>query len=381
MPSKGHATWLELDRKAILQTIDRVALMTGPAHQLGLVVKGNAYGHGLIEYSLVAAQHPRVVLFFAAFIEEALLLRERGIKKRICALVPADRCLLDEAIARDIELLCPDSSYLPLFAAAAKRVGKPALLHVKIDTGLARLGLGADDVEQFLVQFRAHATWLSVVGVMTHFADVVGEDLSSAYRQQGLFHEVCPLFAALGGFETHSCASGSLFMAGKDQVVRVGTMAYGYWKSPAQRARATASFPQIELQPVMRWKTRILQVKPIKAGTPVGYGHTFVAPHAMVLAVLPVGYADGYPRVLSNSGQVLVRGKPAPLVGRVSMNLMSIDITAIADDGVPIVVGEEVILLGPEPGVTADDLARQTGTINLDILSHIRASIPRFVLF
>lgn len=377
MQNKLFPTWIELSRSALNHNLDQLGSMTGPACKLGLVVKGNAYGHGLEPFAGVAAAHPKTALLFVGYLEEALLLRQRGVSKRICSLIPVDEFFLQEAIENEIELVCFDESYLAYFAKVAQKANKKALLHVKVDTGLARLGVMPNEVERFLTRFACYRSQVELRGVMTHLADVASDDISSAIAQCAIFEKICALFSSCSPLDMHAGASGAIGLSEADTLVRIGTSAYGYWKSAAQKARTLAVFPQLSWHPVMTWKTRIVHIKEVPTGTPIGYGHSFIAPQTMKLATVPVGYADGYPRALSNTGYVIVRGKLVPIVGRISMNLMTIDVTVFSDAAA---VGEEVILMGPYEGISADDLAMKTGTINLDILSHVRTTIPRILV-
>jgi alanine racemase len=371
-----YTTWIELNASALKHNSEQVISTIGPAVTLGFVVKGNAYGHGLAEIITIARTCPAIGYYFVAALPEALELRAWGITQPICAMVPVESDCLEEAITQEISCVCAGPASLALLARTAQHVGKPALVHIKIDTGLSRLGACPSEALGFCEAIFKNK-WLKVTGVMTHLANIVSDDITRAHEQLRCFDETCARLKKAGYTweHTHACASGSVMYKRNDSLVRVGTTLYGYWKSPAQKARLLAEHPAITLQPVLSWKTRIWEIRDIAAGNYVGYGETFYTKQPMRIAILPVGYADGYPRDLSNQGVVMVRGQYAPIVGRVSMNLAAIDITHVPE-ALP---SDEVLLLGSAEKVTADAIAEKTQTINLDILTHIGSHISRII--
>lgn len=376
------SSWIELDARAVQHNLDQLAgimgSVSGQDRKLGLVVKGNAYGHGLPEMVAIIARHPAVTSFFVASLYEALMLRKSGVEQEICALVPADSALLAEAIASDVQIVCPDIAFLSVIAAAARRAQKRARVHLKVDTGLSRLGVCGLGETLALAEAIKRAPEIALWGVMTHFADTAGDDLSFTREQQLLFKQIREQLRAQG-FDwhyTHAGASGALDVTRDETLVRVGTLLYGYWKSPEQRARYQALGWNFDVKPVLSWKSRVFHVKPVAAGCSIGYGHDLFADSDKILAVVPVGYADGYPRALSNGGQVVIRGQLAPVIGRVSMNLLTVDVTGIAG----VTAGDVVTLLGTLPGVLASDLAMQAGTVTLDILAGLLPTITRIVV-
>ncbi len=163
---------------------------------------------------------------------------------------------------------------------------------------------------------------------------------------------------------------------GAADVLRIGTNMFGFWKSDLQRQRCAKIAAGRDLEPVLTWKTRILSLKTIPAGRPVGYNRTFVAPRSLTLATVPVGYVDGYPRALSNRAHVLIRGVLAPVVGLVSMNMLTIDVSEVPD----IALGDEVVLLGSDKGVTAPELAQAMGSVPNELTTRINPLIPRLVV-
>lgn len=372
------SSWIELDARALTHNIDQLATIMGPGRKLGLVIKGNAYGHGLTEIVSIISAHPAVTALFVASLIEAIAVRQLGVTQDICALVPADSDLLKDAIAHNIQVVCPDKNFLAVISAAARSVGRAARVHLKIDTGLSRLGVCGLDETFALVDSIKKMPEIELWGLMTHFADTAGGDLSFTREQQHTFASICDQLRARGfsWHYTHTGASGALDVTREDSLVRVGTMAYGYWKSPEQRARYQALGWFLDIRPVLTWKSRVFQVKHVPNGCSIGYGHELFADTDKIVAVIPVGYADGYSRALSNEGSVIIRGAHAPVIGRVSMNLLTVDVSAIQG----VVTGDEVILLGAHTGVSADDLAARTGTVNLDILTGLSPAIKRVII-
>lgn len=383
-------SWIELDAAALRSNIEELVGVLGGAHQvrgshrvggtrqLGFVVKSNAYGHGLCEIARTAAETGAIHTFFVATLAEALALRESGIKETICALVPADEQLLEAAIAQDIEMVCPDSRFLGHALRAADTCHRRVHLHLKIDSGLSRLGTTGATQARELAQAITSSAHAELGGLMTHFADATRADLSSAEAQYQRFCDICDQLESEGfrWKQRHAGASGSLDMTGRDSLTRVGTLLYGYWKSTAQRERYRAQGWSPEIRPVLSWKSSIFHLKRVAAGCTIGYGNDTIAERSMLLGVVPVGYGDGYPRALSGKGHVSVHGILAPVVGRVSMNLLTIDISNIPD----VTTDDTVLLLGPQAGITADDLAAQAGTVTLDVLAGISPLIKRVVL-
>ncbi len=376
--SNGLSTWIEISREALLYNLDCLESKKDPVVKLGLVVKANAYGHGLEEVVRVASGHRAVSYFFTASFEEALLVKSLGVHQPICALVPADSCFLEQALVQQIEFVCCDIEHLNFIAECAGKLRVRARLHLKLDTGLSRLGVCKGGLERIVQALQQHQTTCELVGVMSHLADVVSEDISFALEQRATFDFCCDYLRAFGLMwrETHMGASGTLSFAGNDTLIRVGTALYGYWKSPSEKKRTQDYCGAFEWEPVLTWKSCILHLSCIEEGACVGYGQTFVAPCAMRLAVIPIGYSDGYARELSNCGQVWIAGKLAPVVGRVSMNLLTVDVSAIPN----LSRGDEAVLMGPQMGVRADELAERLKTVHIDILSRVRLSIPRIIV-
>lgn len=368
-------TWIELDEKAYHDNITQIRLLTD-AQNLGVVLKGNAYGHGLIPIAHMAQKHDAIDMIITVAASEALELRLAGITKKILVLAHYDMPL-DDLITQDIAVVCSDIGFLPLLEKAASRVGKKALVHMQIDTGMTRLGVMPGDVVYFLDYYDSCKN-IEIVGCMTHLSDSENPDSAFTERQRKTFQSLVKLIKQrIPTIDyVHDCSSGSMCFAEPGSLVRVGLNQYGYWKSDIQYQRCMQKKNDAYLKPVLTWKTRIIQIKKIKECASVGYARTYTAPSGSVIAILPIGYADGYVRGLSNKGSVVINGKSAPVVGIVSMNLCAVDVTDIPS----VSVGSEVTLIGDFPGSRVYDLAEKTGTINYDILTGIHVSLKRNVV-
>ena len=343
------------------------------------VVKANAYGHGLASTALALGEADALAV---ARLEGALALRAAGIGARIVLLEgvfsPAE---LDEAVYERLDLVVHDASQIELLERFPEAARLP--LWLKIDTGMNRLGIATSDVECFARQL-AKCKHLRLGGVMTHFAS--SEAFAPAPQGQQTPDQENNFHAALERLRKLGIDTGIVHMANSAAIaarpeswgdmVRPGVILYGYHPGydPAdQRAEAERRLP---LKPVMSLRTRIISLRRVPAGTGVGYGAKFVAPRPSVIAVLAAGYGDGIHRSLSNRrGCVLVRGKLAPIVGIVSMDVTMIDVTEV--DGVA--VGEVVTIYGTdgEHLHPANAVARAIGTVTSDLLCAVTARVPR----
>jgi alanine racemase len=255
--------------------------------------------------------------------------------------------------------------------AAIHGSGRELQVHLKVDTGMGRLGLLAAEVDAWLPKIKGLKA-LKIEGVFSHFSHAESVEGDYTREQLRIFQDVIERLRS-GGVEpslvhlANSAATITLPAAYFD-MVRPGLMLYGIYPSPAMAN-------QISLKPVLTWRTGVLQVKQVPAGTSISYGQTFMTKRKSRIATLPIGYADGYPRLLSNRGEVLVGGKRAPVVGRVCMDLTMIDVTDIGE----IRQGDEVVLLGRqgEAEISADEMAAWSNTISYEILTSIGARVTR----
>ncbi len=375
----SYRTWIEIDSQAFNHNISQLRNLITPQTALGVVVKADAYGHGLELIGKLCQENSDVSWLFTAGLSESIRLRESGVTKPILVLAYIDddiQYLIDYGIT----CIVADMHSARKLSEVAQRLKKTLSLHIKIDTGMSRLGFQpGDNLLQAVTEIMS-LPGLSVDGAFTHLSDTNNSDYSFTKSQLHRFDQALIVLEDLlcKKLFTHVLASGALHISA-DYVydcVRIGSNAYGIWKSPLQQQRILVMKPDMALMPLLTWKTRIIDIKHIAIGDAVGYHRTFIATRPMKIAILPVGYYDGYPRGLSHKGQVIVRDIYTPIIGMISMNLMVIDITAVGSAR----IDDEVVLCGDFPGVTAQDLAIITDSLHLEFLTRISPRIPRLVI-
>jgi alanine racemase len=368
-------TWVTVSRSAFDHNIKCIARWIEPAC-LALVLKSNAYGHGLHLIGQWADAHEAVSMLCVVHHEEAFALKEAGIKKRIIVLSPYP--FENTKLSTGCEYTIYSRDELIALDAQSKRLHEEYLIHLKIDSGMSRLGCVKEEISSIL-ELLKEAPRLKLTGVLTHVCDKDNPIQSFTQSQLSYFQE-CITLLIEGGYDeldVHALSSDICSTeASMANLARVGTHAYGFWGSHTSKKRTLAHDPESDLKLIGTWKTRIMQIKRIEVGAYVGYGRTFQAQRPTTIAVLPIGYWDGYPRALSNKGYVLVHGQPAPVIGIVSMNLMTIDITDIISQ-IPVAVHDEVIIVGDHPLVHPDKIGQLINTINIEITTRINPLIPR----
>ena len=359
--SETFRCWAEIDRSALRYNAGVVREKIGSADMLA-VVKANAYGHGLVGTSEALASE--VELFGVANLEEAVALRDAGLSHPVIILGPALAAERSIIVARE---------FIPTISAfeeaeAFDGIG-PVVVNFKIDTGMGRMGVPE---KESLAVFKKVSGLRNVRihSVSTHMP-VSNEDIDFTRDQLARFRNLLVQFRAEvpGDYKAHVLQSaGTLaFNDSPHEIVRAGIMLYGISPLP--------EFQRL-LKPAMTWKTRIALIRDMPAGHGISYGRSFITPHPMRVATLSAGYADGYPRHLSNRGvAMLVRGKPCPLLGRVTMDLMVIDLSDLPEA----TVGDEVVLMGRQGDeeISATELADLAGTINWEIVTRIGSRVRR----
>ncbi len=346
------------------------ARATHGARQMA-VVKADGYGHGAAAVARAALDAGAAWLGVATVAEGAQL-RDAGVAAPILVLGPVAPGDADTAVARDLAVTVFARDDLPeALDRRAAAHGRAARVHLKVDTGMGRVGVHPRDAPDLADRLRSLPN-LDLEGVFTHFATADEEDLSFARRQLARFREVLAALAARGVRPAlRHAANTAATLALPDShldLVRNGIGIYGLWPSPVLRGAA-------DLRPALRWEVRVAQVKEVASGTPLSYGATHVTRGRRRIATLPVGYGDGYPRALSNRGEVVVAGRRAPIVGRVCMDMTLVDVT-----GAPRVrAGDEAVLIGSQGAaeVSADAIAAWTGTINYEVTCAIGRRVPR----
>ncbi len=339
-----------------------------PGRRIMAVVKADAYGHGDVQIAR-ALTEIGIRDFAVSNIDEALRLREHGIPGQILILGYTDPSLAAELILNDITQAILSEEYARALHEAG---GEQVRCHIALDTGMRRIGLNADDPAACERAIRELAKTLKVTGLFTHLCVADSEeedDLLFTHEQIMKYQAVADRVRDLH-LETVHClnSAGGLWHSAESDVMRLGIVLYGL------KPDYLNHLPE-GIRPVLTWKSVVSMVKTIAPGDCVGYGRTFTAQKPMRIATIPTGYADGYRRDLSNHGWVLIHGKRAPIVGRVCMDQMTVDVTQIPE----VRLGTEAVLLGRsgEEEFTADDMAHLIGTIGYEIVCGISKRVKR----
>ena len=351
---------LSIDLQALRHNFRQLRQHCGPGVKIMAVIKADAYGHGLVPSARALAAEG-ADYFGVAYLSEGIRLRQAGIDAPILLLMGIIPEEAGAAVAANLEVALFRRDIAACLAAQAREQNKKARVHVKIDTGMGRLGLLPGEVMAFL-EYLASLPELELSGLISHFASSDWPDQSYTHKQLREFEDLLHQARARGWTApaSHIANSGAILDVHRSHLdmVRAGILLYG---SPPS---AETPVP-VKLQPVMSLRTHILQLKALPAGASVSYSRTYISPGPMRVAVLPVGYCNGYSRLLSNRGWVLINGRRAPIRGRVCMNLTMVEVT----DRPEVTEGDIVTLLGQDGNdrLSADELAAWAETINYEV--------------
>jgi alanine racemase len=373
----AYRSWVEISLQQIADNFQAVRDVVGPGVEVMPVVKADAYRHGAVEVSRTLAGAGARWLAVSN-VEEGAILRDRGITARILVMadfLPSERTgLLEYNLTPVIHSLSDIQEWDRL---AASR-GAASAYHLKIDSGMGRLGTRASASE--ILEVIGAAKHAQLEGLMTHFASSANYASSQTEEQLHAFQSICSELARAGVHPPilHLSSSTPVVYGRRDawqRMVRPGHAVYGYVSTVP---KGTAPPRLLQVRPALTWKTAVLAVKDLPAGALVGYGGMFRTSEPTRIAVLAAGYADGIPHRLSNKGRVIAKGHLAPIIGAVSMDLTTIDVTHCP----PIAVGDAVTLLGSEGDVSIDaqQMARLAGTISYSVLCGIHARVKRIYL-
>jgi alanine racemase len=372
MYNQRRPTWAEISLAALKHNYLTIRKRLSVTAKLMAVVKANAYGHGAVECAR-ALQTAGADWFGVALVEEGVELRHAGITRPIFCLGGLWRGQADEVVARNLVVSVFRPDQLEELNARARALGRTVNFHLKVDTGMGRLGVQPDDVAEF-AQSLAQYDRLKLDGVMTHFADADSDVTEYTQKQIRRYEDAIKVLRALG-FDPawrHLANSAGIhaYPQSHGNLARAGATLYGLSRDVLAPASGRPDF-----RPVMSLRTRVAMVKTVPAGSPIGYGRTFTTARESRIATLPIGYADGLRRAHSNNGVALVRGRQVPIVGRVSMDLTTLDVT----DAPGVEVGDEVTLIGEQKGlrIFAEDLAERIDTISYEIVTGISSRVPR----
>ncbi len=374
--------WVEVDAAALRRNVEEFRRRLGADVELGAVVKSNAYGHGMLEVAGVAGD-AGVRWLCVNNLDEAIRLHDNSRGKQILIMGYVPRDGLEEIVLRDLRPVVYNRETVEKLKEIGARHRRRVYLHLKVETGTHRQGVAESDLPA-IARLVHDAHWLELEGITTHFANI--EDTTDHTFAEGQIEALARVeqnhrqgWGVAPLRHTACSAAAILFTRTHMDLARIGISLYGLWPSRETYVSCLEmGKPALSLHPVMTWKTRVAQVKEVPEGGYVGYGCTFRATRASRIAVLPVGYHEGYDRGLSNCAHVIVRGKRAPVRGRVCMNMTMIDITDVPG----VALEDEVVLLGNqgEEVISADQLATWCGTINYEIVSRIHPSLPRVLV-
>jgi alanine racemase len=366
------STWVEIDLDALAHNVSEVRSRIGAEQRMLLVVKADAYGHGAVEVAR-EAEAAGVDMLGVATLQEGIELRQAGIEAQVLILSPPMESETRDIVEYDLACSVPSLGIARALSRASVERGKTCSVHVEVDTGMGRSGVGLEEALPFVTAV-GKLPGLSLDGVYTHFP--ASDDDPEFTRQQ--VAEFIDFLARLErkGIKVplrHAANSGALLgvpqaMSSPLNMVRAGLMVYGL--RPSRECGICA-----DLVPVMSFKSRIAQIRDLPAGHPISYGMTFRTPRAMRIAVIPVGYGHGYSWRLSNRGEVLIRQTRVPIVGRVTMDVTLVDVDALPEAR----VGDEVVLFGRQGDaeITVDEVAGLVGTINYEIICGIGKRVTR----
>jgi alanine racemase len=375
---------ITLDAKAYRSNLRFIRSRMNPGAQLCSVVKGNAYGHGL-EVFVRMALDASVGYFAVHSAEEAYAIKP---------LLPSDCSLfimgsmepgaLEWAVAESVEFAVFDEERLIRSVEVANQVRRPAKIHLELETGMHRTGFRPDTLPGLVRRLQDHRQALTCKGVFTHLAGA--ESMANDFRVRGQIETFRQGLNVLRNAGVHpkwihtACSAGLInYPDAPGNMVRIGILQYGFWPNQETFVRFYGDRDETRdaLRRVIRWTSRVMALQEVRKGRFIGYGSTFLSHKDMRLAIIPVGYAHGYSRSLSNTGCVLINGRKAPVVGTVNMNSLTVDISTCGT----VNKGDEVVLIGKQGNhtITVNSFSEQSHLLNYEMLARLPASIPRMI--
>ena len=374
--------YARVDLDAIIHNIERMKKRIADDTKIAVVIKADGYGHGSLPIAMELSDIPYIWGFCVATCEEALELRVHGIKKPILILGYSFAEDYDALIKNDIRPTVFTYEMAKDFSDAAVRLKKDVHVHIKIDTGMGRIGFRPDESSAEIISDIFKLPGLLPEGIFTHFAKADEKDLSATEIQYERFNSTIEMCKSKGvDFLIHHCSNSAGILAyskGNMDMVRAGITTYGLWPSDEVSH-------DMDLLPALSLYSHVVYVKDVNEGQAISYGGTFVAKEPMKIATVPVGYADGYSRGLSGKGYVLIHGQKAPILGRVCMDQFMVDVSHIPD----VKVRDEVVLIGSPTdeaeaalceGITMEELGELSGRFNYEFVCDLGMRIPRIYI-
>ncbi len=371
--STGLITWVLIDLKNLSSNLQLLQQLAGKAKMFP-AVKADAYGHGayqVVKKCLEAGYET----FCVAHLEEAMDLIQSGLKARFLIMTPFLPEYAGDIVHHSCHPVVCSLEQISQLSHAAKEQNKTVRIHLKVDTGMGRVGIHPHELPLYL-DIIDNTPGVVIEGIMSHYARADEDDESYTLLQTERFRKIREASLSYGVQYFHIANSAALtqYPESRFNAVRPGVALYGL------NPFGMKQHPALEkLKPALEWKTRIVFLKEVPEGAGLSYGHTFITPHRMLIATLPVGYGDGLRRILSNNMEVLINGQRCPQVGRICMDQTLIDVTKL---GGRAKVGDEVTLIGRQGPVkiTAEEMAQQAQTINYEIVTGITRRVPRIFI-
>ncbi|MFH1766999.1 MAG: alanine racemase [Patescibacteria group bacterium] len=382
MPNARYKTWVEINANSLKSNINSLRSLLQPGVTFCAVVKANAYGHeidSIVRLCLIEG----IGHFAVDSIDEAIEVRKRAPEATVFILGYTVRERIPEIIRNNFVQTVYNEEDITEIGQCAAAEQKKAFINLKIETGTQRQGIPLKKIDPFLREIRRYERFLELTGISSHFADAEHVNAPEfTHEQTRVFQEAVEIAQRLGFdpiFKHIACSAAAIaHEETQGTMVRFGITLYGLWSSEELRRVNNVSQRAIDLKPVLAWRTKVAQVKDVASGTSIGYGRTYVSDRPIRIAVLPVGYYDGYKRASSRQGQVLIKGQRCSILGTICMNMMMVDVSTLPN----VKTGDTVTLLGRDGmhEITAEELAENMSTINYEVVSQINPLLPRLVI-
>ena len=365
-----HRSFVRVDLSAIRSNFDALKEILAPETKTMAIVKANAYGHGSVR--VAKELESRADYFAVAALEEAMELRDNGIKKPILILAYTSPSQYEELINNDIAATIYSLDEAKMLSETASKLGKKAVIHIAVDTGMGRIGFFDNEESVNVIEEISALPFIDIEGIFTHFACADMSDKSSALHQKDRFDRFIAMLEGRNISIPVKHVSNSAAIIDLDcryDMVRMGIALYGLYPSDEVMA------DRIKLTPAMEVASHVIHIKDVEPGIGISYGHTYVTAEKRRIATVCIGYADGFNRAFSNKGYVLINGEKAPITGRVCMDQIMVDITDIED----VRVGDDVIIMGESCGsvITAEELGEMCGSFNYEVICTFMPRVTR----
>ena len=380
-------SYIELSSCALQKNIAFLQKRIGKETKFVSVIKGNAYGHGISQFLPLAESFG--IDYFAVFdaYEASLALQAKKPQTDLMIMGMIDNDQLEWAIENNISFYVFEMDRLEGAIKAARKIGKPARVHLELETGMHRTGFEEYELEQVIDLIKKNKKDLDIEGLCTHYAGA--ESIANHVRVENQYQEYLRLRNILARkgikarYEHTACSAATLtYPHTKMNMVRIGIAHYGYWPSQETRMHnlfsAGGKYTRDPLKKVLQWKTKVMSTKVVDAGKFISYGHSFMATKKTIIAAIPIGYYHGYSRSLSNIGHVLIKGKKNPIIGLVNMNMFVVDVTAVPG----VKKGDEVVIIGDQGAskITVSSFCELTNLVNYELLCRLPVNITRYVV-